>query len=755
MFSYFVRVIPFFVGAASRASQKGTAKSRTLHNTVRATPFFVGVASWATLTLAAFTLNGCSLLTHKDLQPPTPMQIPQNTGNEESTGQLGNANSNTAKAQPKFSTPPKALKKQPNTTEQAPEQLFPEDGEENLLLNINNLPISAFINEVFGNILKLDFQIDPKVVEKNDLVTLRVSNKRNQAYIYQLAREILNDYGVQMLRNGDNYFKFSLGQSKTTIEPPLLLTGTALPNVPESHRPIIFIRNVENISSNDAYNMLRAIFINQRELTVEREHRINSIRLQGPAHLVQQATDVLASIDQPLLRGANVLRINPQFITAKELSDGLQKTLTAQGYDVGTQGNNIQLVAVDTLGALFVFAPGQEQLNMARQWANELDQVTQANSAGDANIYWYSVKNTLAQELAQTLNSVLGGGGAATYSQTADDRRLQGNADNKEKTTNNSSASNSGSFVINEARNMLLFKGSPNEWERMLPLIKELDTAPDQVLVEVVVAEVTLADKFAFGMEWALNEISAAGAKGTLGSNFGTGIPGTGLDSGGLLWNSISGSGNTRIALNAFASSSQVNILQTPRILVRSGESASVNVGTEVPIISRQSTGSETVNGNTAINQEIQMRSTGISLSVLPRVFSDGRIDLEIQQEVSQAQPNETSKIDSPMIMTRSVDTRLSLQDGSSVLLGGLISNSQSKGDSRMPWLGDIPLLGRLFRVDNTSAERTELMVMVVPYRVRNAEQAQALSEEFKKQLRLLNQDNTKKYPLYKGGIQN
>lgn len=767
MFSYFVRVIPFFVGAASRASQKGTAKSRTLHNTVRATIHSVGdasrasqphsarVASWATLTLAVFALNGCSLLTHKDLQPPTPMQIPQNTGNEESTGQLGNANSNTAKAQPKFSTPPKALKKQPNTTEQAPEQLFPEDGEENLLLNINNLPISAFINEVFGNILKLDFQIDPKVVEKNDLVTLRVSNKRNQAYIYQLAREILNDYGVQMLRNGDNYFKFSLGQSKTTNEPPVLLTGAALPNVPESHRPIIYIRNLETISSSEAYSMLRSIFSSQRELVIEREAQINSLRLQGPSHLVQQANEVLMAIDQPSLRGMHVLRINPLYISAQELAEGLERVVSAQGYDIGKLATKaIQYVSIDKLGALFIFAQNEQQLKLLSEWAAELDQALSASAAGEAGLYWYSVKNTPAQELAQTLNAVFAGSGSL-FLQSADDKRLQGKSLEKDNSPSIGNSSNEGGFVVNEARNMLLYKGTPNEWQRILPLIQELDTAPDQVLVEVVVAEVTLADKFSFGMEWALNEISAAGAKGTLGSNFGTGIPGTGLDSGGLLWSSISGSGNTRLALNAFASNSQVNILQTPRILVRSGESASVVVGTEVPIISRQSTGSETVNGSSSINQEIQMRSTGISLRVLPRVFSDGRIDLEITQEVSQAQPNETSKIDSPMIMTRSVDTRLSLQDGSSVLLGGLISNSQSKGDSRMPWLGDIPLLGRLFRVDNTSAERTELMVMVVPYRVRNAEQAQALSEEFKKQLRLLNQDNTKKYPLYKGGIQN
>lgn len=702
-------------------------------------------------------LNGCSLLTAEDLQPPAPMQLPKDVNAASELGQVTSEQGGVSTAQKsRFSSAPKAKKTAQPSYSPAPEQLFPEDGDENLLINISNLPISAFINEVYGNILGLDFQIAPEVSEKNDLVTVRVSSARNKADVYQLAREVLNSYGITLVRSGDDYLRFIIGRGEASDEPPLLLTGAALPSVPESHRPIIYIRNLETISSNDAYNMLRAIFVDQRELTIEREHRLNSVRLQGPSHLVQQASDILNNLDQPALRGANVLRISPQFSTVKEMAESLEKTLSAQGYDIGTQGNNIQLVAIDKLGALFVFAPSQQQLTLVRQWATELDQVAPASATGEANVYWYAVKNTPAQELAQTLNSVMTGSGSSLI-QSADDRRLQNrnDTDSAETERKPSNISSSGSFVVNEARNMLLFNGSPSEWQRLLPLVRELDVAPDQVLVEVVVAEVTLADKFSFGIEWALSEISAAGAKGAVSNLFGGGEPGSGLNAGGLLWTSISGSGNTRIALNAFASSSQVNILQTPRILVRSGESASVNVGTDVPIVTRQSTGADTVEGNSSILQEIQFRKTGVQLSVMPRVFSDGRIDLEIQQEVSQAQPNESSNIDSPMILTRSVNTRLSLQDGSSVLLGGLISNSQSKGDSRTPWLGDIPFLGRLFRVDNTSAERTELMVLVVPYRVRSAEQASAISDAFRDQLKLLNRDTAQTYPLYKGSIQN
>lgn len=706
----------------------------------------------------ALVLSSCSLLPPEDLKPPPPLLVPSGSNDGETLGQLADEKEAVQAAKkPKFARGPGAKGSNVAPAERAYQSPFEGDeAEQEVLLNLNNLPLPAFINEVFGNILGLDFQIAPEVADKKDLVSVRVSSKRSKDYVYNIARDVLESYGVALVRS-DEYMRFVVGRTEASNEPPIMLTGAALPSVPESHRPVIYIRSLKVIKATDAYNMLRSIFNDQQELMLERESSRNAIRIQGASELVQNAAQVLDMLDQPLLRGHNVLRVSPEYTTPKELAERLTKTLGAQGYEVGLEGTNTVLVPVDSLGALFVFTPTLEMQVLVRQWVAELDQVPPASAGGEAGLFWYAVKNTPAADLAATLNAVLGGsaGASPSFAETADDQRLQG----REPIGSTSSASVSGvntggavqgSFVVNEARNMLLFRGEGERWQQILPVIKELDMAPDQVLVEVVVAEVTLTDQFRFGIEWALNEISAAGAIGSLGSGFGSGVPGSGLDAGGLLWTSISGSGNTRIALNAFASSNKVTILQTPKILVRSGEQASVRVGTEVPIITRQATGDETVDGTSAIIQDIQFRKTGVQLTVLPRVFSDGRIDLEISQEVSEAQPNQTSSINSPTILTRNVETRLSLQDGSSVLLGGLISNSESKGDSRVPFLGDIPWLGQFFRTDRTSADRTELMVLVVPYRVRTPQQAQAISEAFRQQLRLMNADNTDYYPMYK-----
>jgi general secretion pathway protein D len=282
---------------------------------------------------------------------------------------------------------------------------------------------------------------------------------------------------------------------------------------------------------------------------------------------------------------------------------------------------------------------------------------------------------------------------------------------------------------------MLLFRGEVDRWQEILPLIRELDRAPSQVLVEVIVAEVTLSDQFKFGMEWALKEV-VGGAKGDLRSVYGDdGIPGSGVGGTGLNWASLSNSGATRLALNAFASNNKVSILQTPKLLVRSGQTATVTVGQKIPLLVSQTVANEQINGDTGSRQSVEYRDTGISLTVTPTVFSDGRIDMDIQQEVSGSSATEGTVNLTPIVSSRTISTSLSLRDGGSVLLGGLITREQTKGNSRIPFFGSLPLFGHLFRTDSTSAGTTELMILVVPYLVKEPEQAEALTKSFQEQL--------------------
>ena len=185
--------------------------------------------------------------------------------------------------------------------------------------------------------------------------------------------------------------------------------------------------------------------------------------------------------------------------------------------------------------------------------------------------------------------------------------------------------------------------------------------------------------------------------------------------------------GETRAALNAFYSDSRANILSRPRLMVKSGESASIDVGSEIPTITSSERSTES--SGAPIISTVKYRKTGIMLTIKPIVHSSGFVEIEIEQELSEASLNVTSSIDSPSIFNRSLRTTVTLKDGGSVLLGGLISETRSKGNSGIPILGELPGLGRLFRTDTKNTGRTELVLMVVPYIIDNPEDAERITE--------------------------
>jgi general secretion pathway protein D len=287
---------------------------------------------------------------------------------------------------------------------------------------------------------------------------------------------------------------------------------------------------------------------------------------------------------------------------------------------------------------------------------------------------------------------------------------------------------------VDEPRNALLFQGDPAEWERMLPLVRQMDRAARQVMIEVTIAEVTLDDNQEFGVSW-FAKSPLDRFTGRL--NFGT-LPadGEGAASGGGLTYLLDLAGQNRALLRAFAEDERVSILSTPRLLVMSGKEASIDVGTEVPTLTTQTTSAQQTEGSSNLLQSIQYRKTGIILNIKPTVYSDDRIDLEISQEVSEALPlGDSSAISSPSIFNRSVTTSLSLRDGGSVILGGLMSSRETNSDSGVPVLKDVPLLGNLLKSQSKRKSKTELVLMIVPYVVgsdeRAAELTRAISDRF------------------------
>lgn len=272
----------------------------------------------------------------------------------------------------------------------------------------------------------------------------------------------------------------------------------------------------------------------------------------------------------------------------------------------------------------------------------------------------------------------------------------------------------------------------------MLPLIRQMDKAARQVMIEVTIAEVSLDDNEEFGISWlAKNDIGRFNGTLTSGVLGGSANPDGSAFSG--LTYLLDVGGQSRAQLRAFARDNRVTILSTPRLMVKSGEDASIDVGTEVPTISAQTASPQQNEGTSNLLQTVQYRKTGIILNVRPVIYSDNRIDLEIRQEVSEALPlGADSSVQSPSIFNRAVSTSLTLRDGSAIMLGGLMSRRVTDADGGVPYLKDIPLLGNLFKNHSKANNRTELVLMIVPYIVGSDAQAASLTRSIGNRLELL-----------------
>ena len=283
----------------------------------------------------------------------------------------------------------------------------------------------------------------------------------------------------------------------------------------------------------------------------------------------------------------------------------------------------------------------------------------------------------------------------------------------------------------------------------MESLIKKLDVPPPQALIEMVVAEVSVGDSLNYGLE-ALFKGFIDEYPFTVETSFGLRGNAAGLT--GFKALIFGKNADIRGILNFLSSKTELNILSTPYILVKNRETARIEIGAEVPIVTELLTTSS--GGVPVVTTSVQYRPTGIILKVTPNISSDNVITLSIEQEVSDAIPNTLSpEIQSPIITKRSAKTSLILGDGQVVLLGGLIQNRIERNKKEVPGLAKVPIFGNLFKTENKSRTNTELIILIKARVIRNVQETASIRDEMlekldnlQKIIRIIKSSKTKNY---------
>jgi general secretion pathway protein D len=415
-----------------------------------------------------------------------------------------------------------------------------------------------------------------------------------------------------------------------------------------------------------------------------------------------------------------------------------------------TRGNN-----------LIVRASNPARLNLVRTLVSRLDQPTSQNATG--NIYVVYLKNAEATRLATTLRAAMaamgptggaqGGGGVVsggaaaipTGTQTAAGAGGIGGASAAATAPAQPSAqpSTGGQIQADPSTNSLIITAAEPQYRQLRAVIDRLDARRAQVFVESLIAEVN-ADKMAeFGIQWQ-NILGNRGDRniGVLGTNFSIG--GTNIIS--LQQGAATGAATPSVGANLglvrniggvyvlgalarfLESNADGNVLSTPNLLTLDNEEARIVIGQNVPFVTGQFTNTGATNGSVNPFQTIERKDVGLTLRVKPQISENGTVRMQIFQEVSNVQANSINSPSGLITNKRSIESNVLVDDGAVVVLGGLLQDEFSGNQEKVPVVGDVPVIGNLFKSESRSRRKTNLMVFLRPVVVRDAVQSDELS---------------------------
>jgi len=630
-------------------------------------------------------------------------------------------------------------------------------------LRFDAVDVREFARAVLGDILGVNYLIDPAV---SGTVTIQTTRPLRDEELLPLFEQILAANGAALVRDGALY---QVVPRETALRQADFVTSRdATGGVRTQVIPLRFI------AASEMQRILESVVADPSTLRIDPAR--NLIIVSGTAAEVQTVQDTIGIFDVDWLRGMSLGlfpldNVDPVTLEA-ELTGVLNATAGREGN--GLLGGIVRLVPLERLTSLLVVSSTPAGLREVEVWIRRLDQP--GESAGQ-RLYVYPVQNAKAAELAEILGSIFQSRASARAADSTARARgaptlggfpgtsigtvapgstpvqigprpssptpaapIAAGASAAATRAANESADGLAlvdggllEIIADDVRNALVILATPEQYRMVEAAVRKLDVVPLQVLIEAKILEVALRDDLSYGVEWFFHNNDINGGEGRSRGTLDLGSAGiTGLAPG-FAYTIIDTADRVRFALNLLATESDVNILSSPSLMVLDNQTATINVGDEIPVPARQSISnldpiSPTVN-------EITFRQTGITLSVTPRVSSSGLVTMDIRQEVATAAATTTSNIDAPTIQNRAIESVVAINSGETIVLGGLMQTQQTKNESGVPGLRRIPGIGKLFGSTSNEDSRTELLVLITPRVVRNRDDVRSITDEFRQKL--------------------
>ena len=622
-------------------------------------------------------------------------------------------------------------------------------------LNFEKASLPEFLRVVFESILKENYLLDPNV---NGSVTLHTTRPVTQDTVLPIVEAVLEQNGAALIRDEGMFKVLPMGDAASASGSP------SVGRYPSSRQKGYGIQVVplQHVSASELEGILGPFVPEGSSLSIDTTR--NVLILSGPKYRLDDLLATVRMFDVDWLAGMSFAMFRLEYADAASVVEEIE-TIIDTGGDTPLAGI-VRVLPIERVNGVLVITHRPDHIDVIQSLIKEFDWGLEGSSG--RRLFVYEIQNGKAENIASVLQQIFGQkeletgrsndlavpGAASDVFRRADvvtrppplpgqssaARVVSPSARVSSAAAADSSESGDGiaaesqdeiTIIADQDNNAILVMASQHDYHAIEATIRRLDISPRQVLIEATIAEVTLSDGLAYGVQWFLKNSDFE-----LGFN--APVPSSASGSG-LAFAFFDDSSDLTAFFDVLATQSSVKFLSTPQVMVLDNQTANIRVGDQIPVTTRSS--QSTTNPDAPIVTEVQFRDTGTLLTVTPRINAGGQVTLEISQEVSipGAEPA-VGGGGNVSIAQRTINSSVIVQSGQTVVLGGLILETTTNGKSGIPVLMNIPLLGGLFSTNSEDTFRTELIVTVSPRVIEDPREMQKVTEELRARMSKANE---------------
>ena len=610
-----------------------------------------------------------------------------------------------------------------------------------VVFNFDNADLYEVIR-VMAEIMKISYIVDPRV---KGVVNIHTVGQIPFEDVFPIFQSILKLNGATAVKKGNVYEIGPFGDAKKSYVPPS--TGLEPGKLFPEEKYTTQIISLKYIPAAEVSKLIKPFLSDGADIIEHPPHNI--LIINDLASNIRKSLDIIALFDIDIFAVMRV-RIYPILnADVTEVAKEMERIFAS--FEVSTKsgrGVGITFTPITRINSLLVVSSIPNIFDRVEGWLKELDKTPAEGTK--LSVFVYYVQNAKAKDLAEVLKQIFvsakekkpefrervvaseptpRGVRPSTPTPTAPPKEEAGVVPEGEI-----------NIVVDEPNNALVIRAFQRDYRSILETVKKLDIYPKQVLIETMLAEITLDDTTSFGIEWSrfltsnppnAQEVTIQGRPPT--DPFGLGA--VSLPQVGIHYSIVELGGRVAASIKAAAIRGRVNVISSPNILASNNKEAKIQIGTAQPILTNTYT--TTATGTPGVVEgTIEYKDVGIIVTVIPRISDGGLVTLEISIEDSSVSQTTLGTLENiPVFRKKTAKTVLSVLEGQMIVIGGLISNEKDVLKSGIPLLSRIPLLGALFGTQRYIARKTELIFLMTPHIITDHMQSDTVTREFREKI--------------------